>query len=320
MEAKKLSIVIPYFKESMDVVYPLLSSINTQLGIDFSTIEVLLVNDGAGNKFSDDFISQFKNISIQTVMLDENGGPGVARQAGLDQACGEYVMFCDADDTLFSVCSLKQFFDEMQFNPDVISSKWLEEQYINGNFIYVDHDQDATWMHGKVLRREFLIENGISFDHELRVHEDSYFLMMVFELLKNGRHIQNYTYVWKWGEDSITRRNNSEYSYKSLPVYFKALAKGMKRYADYDIQDRLPWKVTQAITNIYFTLQQDYLYDSENIDERDCIERSFKNEFADLFRFFDNNLLGIIYPAEKAKFLNQYEHETYKKWMHRMIP
>jgi len=101
--SKFLSIIIPHYQEKERDLFPLLSSIAGQLGVDFSDIEVILANDGGGaGTLNQDFLSLF-DCDIRQVELAENGGPGVARQAGLDAARGEYVMFCDADDALHNV-------------------------------------------------------------------------------------------------------------------------------------------------------------------------------------------------------------------------
>ena len=103
---KTISIIVPYYKESTEMLFPLLSSINNQLGIDFNKIEVLLVNDGANNRLPEEFLGMFNNLDIRTCCLMENRGPGVARQCGIEEAQGEYVMFCDADDVLHNVAVL----------------------------------------------------------------------------------------------------------------------------------------------------------------------------------------------------------------------
>ena len=97
---KLLSVIIPRYKETEKELFPLLASVSTQAGIDFSDVEVIIASDGGGAGALDkNFLGLF-GMEIRQVSLAENKGPGVARQAGLDAARGEYVMFCDADDIL----------------------------------------------------------------------------------------------------------------------------------------------------------------------------------------------------------------------------
>ena len=46
---KFLSIIIPRYKETEKEIFPLLSSINGQVGMDFSDIEVIIATDGKEN-------------------------------------------------------------------------------------------------------------------------------------------------------------------------------------------------------------------------------------------------------------------------------
>jgi len=105
MGYKTISIVIPYYQETEEKVFPLLSSINNQVGIDFEKIEVILANDAGEMKVSNSFLDLFSNFKTIVVHCVENGGPGLARQKGLDHATGEYVIFCDADDVLQNVAA-----------------------------------------------------------------------------------------------------------------------------------------------------------------------------------------------------------------------
>ncbi len=138
---KFLSIVVPRCKETEAEIFPLLSSIHNQAGIDFSDIEVLMANDGGDVPTLDKDFTELFNFQIKQINLKENGGPGVARQAGLDAAQGEYVMFCDADDLLHSVGVLGAFMQEAEKSvPDIITSSWLEElRNENGGYRYITH-------------------------------------------------------------------------------------------------------------------------------------------------------------------------------------
>ena len=57
-----LDIIIPHYKESEQVIEPLLTSINFQQGIDFSKINIILVNDGKDVILSDSFLMKLQRI------------------------------------------------------------------------------------------------------------------------------------------------------------------------------------------------------------------------------------------------------------------
>jgi glycosyltransferase involved in cell wall biosynthesis len=76
----------------------LLRTLNALAGQTYKNIEVILVDDGSSDSsgsICDDFCSadsRFKCIHIK------NGGVSHARNTGLENADGDYIMFCDSDD------------------------------------------------------------------------------------------------------------------------------------------------------------------------------------------------------------------------------
>lgn len=72
--------------------------INSLLNQNFSDFEIILVNDGskdASGSICDKFAHSDNRIKV---IHKENGGVSSARNRGLDEASGKYIMFCDSDD------------------------------------------------------------------------------------------------------------------------------------------------------------------------------------------------------------------------------
>lgn len=89
-----ISVIVPIYN-SEDYLRECIESILEQT---YSNLEIILVDDGS----SDGSLSicqeyQEKDSRIR-IIHKENGGLSSARNAGLDVATGEFVMFCDADD------------------------------------------------------------------------------------------------------------------------------------------------------------------------------------------------------------------------------
>lgn len=72
-----LSIIIPSYKETEKEIFPLLSSINNQVGIDLDTIEIIISRDGTNEINLDIF--NYLNLNIKQIISKENKGPGIAR-------------------------------------------------------------------------------------------------------------------------------------------------------------------------------------------------------------------------------------------------
>ncbi len=92
----KVSIVVPIYNIAEYVSDTLTSLINQT----YADIEILAVDDGStdnSGKICDDFALKDKRIKV---IHKQNGGLSSARNAGIDVAAGEYIMFLDGDDRL----------------------------------------------------------------------------------------------------------------------------------------------------------------------------------------------------------------------------
>lgn len=321
---KFLSIVIPRYRETEMEVFPLLSSINGQVGIDFGDLEVIIANDGGGTGPLDgNFLDLFR-MEIRQVELKENGGPGVARQAGLDAARGTYVMFCDADDCLHNVGVLGALTQEAERTAaDMLTSSWLEEIRLpDGQYSYITHEQENTWMHGKLFRRAFLADRGIRFHPELRVHEDSYFLSIAAAAAKNARHMAVTTYVWRFRPDSITRRDGAVYTYASIPTFIEANTMAM-REVERAAPEQMRYKVVQFILYNYFCFHQPGWLAPERAEYLRAAEEALKQHIAPFWHYWQDapgEFLAEVYNQERAKsFAGGVETETVGAWVRRIF-
>ena len=172
----KLQILIPQYKETDEIVKPLLDSVALQQSVDFSEIGVIICNDGSDIHLSDDFLKSYP-FQID-YYLCEHKGVSATRNACLDRATADYVMFCDADDMFFNVCGLYIIFREINGGGfDSLTSVFTEETRNpeTGEVLYINREMDSTFVHGKVHRLKYLKNNNIRWNDNLTIHEDSYF-------------------------------------------------------------------------------------------------------------------------------------------------
>ena len=320
---KFLSIIIPRYKETEKEMFPLLSSINGQVGIDFSDIEVIIATDGKEHPELDQNFLELFEFPVKQICLEKNSGPGVARQTGLDHAHGEYVMFCDADDTIHNVGVLKALMQEAELTAtDMLSSSWLEEILdVNDNYIYMEHPQENTWLHGKLFRRQFLVQNNIRFHDTLRVHEDSYFLCIAADLAERNRHMPITSYVWKYQPDSITRKNKGAYTYDSMPEFIRACALAWK-----EIEKRKPehlaGKVIQFVLYNYFTYHLPRWQAKEHETYLKKSEQAFVKAIIPYWHYWKETPQEVImnaYNKERQRtFSGSMENETLHEWIDKL--
>lgn len=94
----KLSIIVPIYNADKWLKRCVESLLNQ--GIDTSEYEILLIDDGSKDgslAIAKDLAAVNSNIRVFT---QPNAGPGAARNRGIDNAKGQYLMFVDADDYL----------------------------------------------------------------------------------------------------------------------------------------------------------------------------------------------------------------------------
>ena len=108
----KISIVVPVYNAEKFVHTPLKSLLNKQ-DIDASEYEIVCVNDGSTDNslaILDTYKRQSENVRVIT---QTNKGLGGARNTGIENSKGKYILFVDADDYICDN-SLNQLFDQAE--------------------------------------------------------------------------------------------------------------------------------------------------------------------------------------------------------------
>ncbi len=206
---KKVSVIIPFYKQTEAELALPLSSLYAQIGIDMTQVDVHLVNDGGPTIDASKF-AIFETLDLHLHELVENVGAGMARQYGIDHSEGEYLMFMDADDVLNSSGVLLDFFNAAkQGRHQVISMSYLEQMPdAKKGWLYKIHaNQNNAGVYAKWFNRHFLEQERIRFAPELRIFEDAYFIQTIFFVATDIFYGNSLAYVWKSNEKSLTRDN-----------------------------------------------------------------------------------------------------------------
>ena len=155
----KFQLLVPQWKEDQNIVKFLLNSIEIQQGIDLSEVGVIIINDGSDVILDDNWLNSY-SFKID-YYLALHGGVSSTRNKCLQAATADYVMFCDADDMFLNNCGLYLIFEAIKKDIDIYVPTFCEEIYNDSQFTYINHPNDATFVHSKVYRRQFLIDNNI---------------------------------------------------------------------------------------------------------------------------------------------------------------
>ena len=316
----KLQILVTQYKETEEVVKPLLDSIAIQQNVDFGEIGVIICNDGSDVHLSKELMDSY-SFHIQ-YWQNEHKGVSATRNALLDLATAEYVMFCDADDMFLSVCALHTIFLSIEKGFDSLNSAFVEEAiYTNtGEPVYVTHETDSTFIHGKVHRRQYLIDNNIRWCEDLTIHEDSYFNIIAQALTDKVRVCTNPFYLWKWRAESVCRHDD-KYMLKTFDKFIDSNDALVDEFVKRGILDRAMYYFVRMVFETYYTMNKSEWLEQENQEYREKTEKRFAKHFKKHKDLWDNTPINdkvTVSDQTRARVVKQgmlLETKTVFKWL-----
>jgi glycosyltransferase involved in cell wall biosynthesis len=299
---KKIDVIIPAFK-AQNTIAKTISSIVMQSIVDEVTITIVNDSDDIGYK---KFIDHFKPyVDIKEITLDVNGGPGVARQYGIDNTSAPYFTCIDADDTFSNAFALETLYRSMKANPGyhTVVGSFIEQ---HENLQFVNHANDLVWMFGKLYTREFITKYKVRFN-QTRANEDNGFNTIIRLISSDQEKIMflpDVVYFWHHKEDSITRINNNQYSYDQSfvgytdnMIYAVQEAKKIKPFNSYVDM----WAI-QIMAQLYI-----YYYQTVKRDPR-FIEQNYnscKKYYKEVFKHFHDTMTKENFDGIFAETLSQ---------------
>ena len=271
----KLQILVPQYEETDSIIKPLLDSIAIQQSIDFNEIGVIIVNDGSDVRLSNELLTSYP-YTID-YYLNDHLGVSATRQAALDLATADYVMFCDADDMFCNVCGLYILFREMNLGIfDSLTSVFVEETRnpLTNEVLYINREMDSTFVHGKVHRRRYLIEKGIKWNPDLTIHEDSFFNIQCSSLSQNVKYCPYPFYLWKWRDDSVCR-HDPKYILRTYRNMIDSNSALIAEFRKKGHPDKAAFYTVFMIFDAYYTMNKPEWIDMENQEYRNATELHF---------------------------------------------
>ena len=112
----KVSVIVPVYNVEKYIDKCLNSLVNQTL----KDIEIIVVNDGtkdSSQKIIDKYAKKYNNVKP---FIKENGGVSSARNFGLNESCGEYVLFVDGDDFVDYTMTEKMYKNAKKEKLDIV--------------------------------------------------------------------------------------------------------------------------------------------------------------------------------------------------------
>lgn len=224
MQEPLVSVIVPVYNTEKYVARAV-ESIQNQI---YTNIEILLVNDGSTDCTEKECLKCAEKDSRIRYFWKENGGVSSARNLALKEAKGEYITFCDSDDAwrddllLLAVRHMQEGeYDMVRFGfksqdetlypsdnlPElVIDQKELLIEYFTNGVIY----RNMLNSTGGIYKNEIIKEKKIVFNEELKIGEDSEFVIQYTLCCGLVRFINEQPYYYYQlfeDRDSATAKN-----------------------------------------------------------------------------------------------------------------
>lgn len=239
----EISVIVPVYK----VERFLSKCVKSILAQTFTDFELLLIDDGSpdrSGKLCDEWAVKDTRIRV---FHQKNAGVSAARNKGLDEALGKYIVFVDSDDWVLReylkelyeiVCSqygnglIIQGANRITVDNIRLSGISLPDRYFSfaeiGKAFIENNICEVGYPWSKIYVRSIISSNSIRFDENISCCED---LLFMYQYLfycdyLTLSHSQNYIYV-KYASSLSTDIHSFESEYACLMLYQQLLKKMM---------------------------------------------------------------------------------------------
>lgn len=243
----KVSIIVPVYNAQM-FLKRCLESLILQ---SEKEIEILLIDDGSMDlsaQMMEDYAKMDERIRI---FYQKNGGAACARNTGLENARGKYMLFVDADDALSENAVSVFLQNAEEFHADIVRCNLCycsedgikqddENAFENHFFVLQNSFRDMIYPKmlagiemNSVCRTLFLRELviGLQFNETLETAEDLVFSIQVYTRAKSFLYITDALYLYYRQAGGLTGRGLSVFKKYRCNLYVShVLIKYLKRW------------------------------------------------------------------------------------------
>lgn len=306
------SIIVPVY----NVENLLTRCVESIVNQTYKDIEIILVDDGSNDNcpaLCDEYALKDKRIKV---IHKQNGGLSDARNAGLDIATGDYIIFVDSDDYIErDTCQkiLKFTYD----NNDII----IGDAIVEGGIDHLKHIKDSSVLDGKtyllkalesgrapmaawlnIYNRAFLMQHGFKFKLGI-LHEDEEFTPRVLLNAKKVviSDVKFYHYIIR--EDSITTKKDKK---KNLTDFYSTCEELAEVYETIKLQ-KLRKYLLNSLVSKYLTL-----YVTANADKygNEYYHKTFVIKKAKTIKTRIQSLIFFVSPSLYCKIV-RHKRRTY---------
>lgn len=243
-----VSVVIPCYNPGKYLLETI-SSVENQ---DYANYEIIIVNDGSTDNETTDLLNLLAAHSKIKIFQQDNAGPGIARNKGVAEAKGDYLVFLDADDlirqhTIHSALKIFEKYPEsgvVYGNIQLFQNKnelKVQEQFSGKHMMIANQISVLT-----VMRKQAFLDSG-GYDEYTSRHgfiEDYDLWLSVAETKWKFHYVNDTFFDYRILDDSRTSRNLHEKDIVLQHIYKKHSALLHQEY--YKLYKEL-WNIKETL-------------------------------------------------------------------------
>ncbi len=298
------SIIIPVYNTKVDLLVKCIESIMHQTFINY---ECIIVNDGSTNKPTLIHVNSIHDPRFK-IINQTNQGQGAARNRGISESSGKYIVFLDSDDFVDKNFLQTVFNITNRSNADIVCTKitkiLYEQNNKKENYIPLDILDGFIEKHQKnKLIQQFVIWN--------KVYKRSLFKDILFPSIKNEDIFVLYITIFKAKTIFYTTRTSYNYTIhsesdvnsfrqntideKSIHYIFDAIDVFDMIFSFYKVNEKryhISYFKSQLLQNAYESLKY---------------RRNLISNDKELVSSFDKKLYHLLKKYDKYFSVNPYE-------------
>lgn len=307
-----VNIIIPVYNNEIYIHECLQSLLNQS----YQSLKIIIVNDGSTDNTLAICQKYAAKDSRIKVVNQENGGPGKARNTGLDYTEGPYVMFCDSDDVVSPdlVQTLLDGYENNKVNLSIVGISSFNDSYkeenifethnkipISGNNeviglrdyldVLISNPTDVYFgsNNNKLYDLEFIKQNNLSFVSDSTFAEDLEFNLDYNSFVENIAVVNENLYYYRRDHESSIHKSKREFisKWKRYKIIITKILTLMYAY-DNSKND---------IEEFIFFAVKDIIY-SEVSKQNDFNEEKFSIVCEDIFTFLNDQ--GIHFSLKNV--------------------
>ncbi|MCR4792397.1 MAG: glycosyltransferase [Lachnospiraceae bacterium] len=307
--------------ETVSVIVPVYNSekyvgecVDSILSQTYEDLEVILTDDGSkdtSGKICDEYAASDKRVRV---IHKQNGGLSSARNAGLEIATGEYVLFVDSDDSIepdtveklitaicrdpevsFAFCDIQD--TRRPELTDVVKARGNDARVMDRKAyqgFLSDHQSReyvvAVVAWNKLFKRHFI--DGLLFPVG-KWHEDEFFVNAILSRMNSCVFLPERLYRYRENEEGITGAKN-RFDVRHLDVFdaYSERVQGAAASGDREFAEKTSRNGFDKLLAFYV--------DAKGSDaDTDNAVRLVKKKYAAFYKA----VCGVLSPKRKLKFL-----------------